>query len=131
MVNKAVTILLNLPLLRQRNSRTFPASRRTQKIRRGFSLHVTSGAEGNRNMQTITRTDGKVFSHDPTLRGYQLLYRQDQVNHCPSCGRTHWYVGRVSAECAFCATALPLVEAVTGAGTHRSAHRPAFFADAA
>ena len=28
----------------------------------------------------------------------------------PGCGRTHWIIGRISAECAFCATALPLAE---------------------
>jgi hypothetical protein len=38
------------------------------------------------------------------------------VNHCPGCGRTHWIIGRVSAECAFCATALPLAEASRQAG---------------
>jgi hypothetical protein len=36
------------------------------------------------------------------------LYHQDTVNHCPACGRTHWHIGRSTAECAFCATALPL-----------------------
>ena len=41
-------------------------------------------------------------------RGYVPLYREDEVNRCPGCGRTHWYVGRISAECAFCGTALPL-----------------------
>ena len=40
------------------------------------------------------------------MRG--LFYREDAVNHCPGCGRTHWHVGRTMAECAFCATALPL-----------------------
>lgn len=82
-------------------------------------------------MKAIIRTDGEVFPHDPSRRGYQILYRRDQVNHCPSCGRSHWYVGRVSAECAFCSTALPLIEAVTGMGSHRRGLRPAFFADAA
>jgi hypothetical protein len=33
------------------------------------------------------------------------------VNHCPGCGRIQWLIGRVSAECAFCGTALPLAEA--------------------
>jgi hypothetical protein len=33
------------------------------------------------------------------------------VNHCPGCGRSHWIIGRLSAECAFCSTALPLTEA--------------------
>ena len=44
-------------------------------------------------------------------RGYHAVYREHEVNHCPGCGRTHWLIGRVSAECAFCATALPLAEA--------------------
>lgn len=43
----------------------------------------------------------------PRPRGYAILYRPGQVNHCPGCGRSHWWVGRASAECAFCATALP------------------------
>ncbi len=45
---------------------------------------------------------------DLTKRGYHAVYRENQVNHCPGCGRTHWYVGRTLAECGFCATALPL-----------------------
>ena len=47
----------------------------------------------------------------PYERGYHVVYREHEVNHCPGCGRTHWIIGRVSAECAFCATALPLAEA--------------------
>ena len=80
-------------------------------------------------MKSATRTHTDAI--DLSARGYQVLYRRDQVNHCPSCGRTHWYVGRVSAECAFCSTALPLIEAVTGMGTHRSVGRPIILADAA
>ena len=64
------------------------------------------------------------------MRGYQFLYHRGAVNHCPGCGRTHWYVGRVSAECGFCETAVPLAEAVTGAGSH-SRNRRDTFADAA
>jgi hypothetical protein len=41
-------------------------------------------------------------------RGYRLVYRAGEVNHCPGCGRSQWYVGRLTAECAFCATAIPL-----------------------
>jgi hypothetical protein len=47
----------------------------------------------------------------PYERGYHAVYREHEVNHCPGCGRTHWLIGRVSAECAFCETALPLAEA--------------------
>ena len=50
-------------------------------------------------------TFGQQF--DPAKRGYHAVYRENQVNHCPGCGRTHWYVGRTLAECGFCATALP------------------------
>lgn len=46
--------------------------------------------------------------HDPAFRGYVVVYRANEVNHCPGCGRTQWYVGRLTAECAFCGTALAL-----------------------
>jgi hypothetical protein len=41
-------------------------------------------------------------------RGFTPLYHQDTVNHCPACGHKHWHIGRATAECAFCETALPL-----------------------
>jgi hypothetical protein len=50
---------------------------------------------------------------NPSARGYHAVYRDGEINHCPGCGRTHWLIGRVSAECAFCSTALPLKEALT------------------
>ena len=56
---------------------------------------------------------------EPAGRGYHVVYREHEVNHCPGCGRTHWLIGRMSAECAFCATALPLAEA-----SMRSHNRP-------
>lgn len=49
--------------------------------------------------------------HDPKGRGYHAVYREQEVNHCPGCGRVQWIVGRFSAECAYCSTALPLAEA--------------------
>ena len=82
-------------------------------------------------MKSNIRTEPEALAHNPAARGYQVLYRRDEVNHCPSCGRTHWYVGRVSAECAFCSTALPLIEAVTGNGSHRPRIRHGAFANAA
>jgi len=45
------------------------------------------------------------------LTGYRVAYRTEQQNYCPGCGGSHWVVGRLTAECAFCATALPLVAA--------------------
>ena len=50
-------------------------------------------------------------SIDPTRRGYAVGYHPGSDNFCPGCGRSHWYVGRQSAECAFCGTALALVGA--------------------
>ena len=54
----------------------------------------------------ITRT-----AFNPSARGYHAVYHDGEINHCPGCGRTHWLIGRMSAECAFCSTALPLREA--------------------
>ncbi len=59
-------------------------------------------------MLTMIQLEGERFAHNPALRGYSVVYREDQVNHCPGCGRSHWHIGRVTAECGFCATALPL-----------------------
>jgi hypothetical protein len=41
--------------------------------------------------------------------GYRIGYRANEANHCPGCGQSHWIVGRLTAECAHCATALPLI----------------------
>jgi hypothetical protein len=46
------------------------------------------------------------------MTGYRITYRPDHINHCPGCGRSHWYVGRITAECGFCGTAIPLQDAV-------------------
>lgn len=81
----------------------------------------------------MIRKADEAFPHDPSARGYHVVYRMDEVNHCPGCGRSHWYVGRLSAECGFCATALPLADAgMVGVGMmHRPRSRPLEFADAA
>jgi hypothetical protein len=56
--------------------------------------------------------------------GYRIHYRHDEVNHCPGCGQTQWIVGRLTAECAFCATALPVRAAgMTGIGLFRAEAR--------
>ena len=62
------------------------------------------------------------------MRGYHICYRDGEANHCPGCGRTHWYIGRVMAECAFCATALPLENAAMIAGGQivRTIRRPMY-----
>ncbi|MFN3724869.1 MAG: PilZ domain-containing protein [Allosphingosinicella sp.] len=57
-------------------------------------------------------------------RGYQVLFRPNESNRCPGCGNAQWYVGRVSAECFFCGTALPLADAKWGGDglSHRFPH---------
>ncbi|RIX29344.1 hypothetical protein D3M59_08605 [Sphingomonas edaphi] len=52
----------------------------------------------------------EAIPFNPAARGYHAVYRENEVNHCPGCGRTHWIIGRTLAECGFCATALPLSE---------------------
>lgn len=59
----------------------------------------------------LTAIEARRDPFDPNRRGYHAVYRENEVNHCPGCGRTHWFLGRLSAECAFCETALPLQEA--------------------
>jgi len=45
----------------------------------------------------------------PGQRGYRPTYQSGCA--CPGCARSNWIVGRVSAECAYCRTALPLAPA--------------------
>ena len=67
---------------------------------------------------------GRFKPADPRQRGFHVLYRRDEVNHCPACGRTQWIVGRLSAECGFCGTAMVLADTgMTGTGL---LHRPHF-----
>jgi hypothetical protein len=54
------------------------------------------------------------FAAGLARRGHHIVYRANSSNHCPGCGRSHWYIGRISAECGFCGTAVPLAEAGRG-----------------
>lgn len=38
-------------------------------------------------------------------------YVADRSNVCPACSHSNWWVGRYSAECGFCGTALPIAGA--------------------
>lgn len=53
-------------------------------------------------------------------RGHHVVYRAEETNRCPGCGRAQWHVGRQTAECAFCGTAIALAEA-KWVGSARSA----------
>ena len=54
---------------------------------------------------------GKSFAKQTPARGFMPLYYAGESNHCPGCGGMHWHIGRVSAECARCETALPIAMA--------------------
>jgi uncharacterized protein (DUF983 family) len=71
-------------------------------------------------LRSIEGNPGKSFN--PAIRGFGLLYHAGETNRCPGCGRAHWIVGRLSAECAYCGTALALAEtAMLGTGLFRRA----------
>jgi len=59
------------------------------------------------------------FAASLAKRGHHIVYRANSLNHCPGCGRSQWYIGRVSAECGFCGTAVPLAEAAWQEATPR------------
>ena len=57
------------------------------------------------------------FGLDLSARGHHVVYRANESNRCPGCGRAQWYIGRITAECGFCGTAVALAEAKwSGAG---------------
>ena len=85
--------------------------------------------EKGSNMLSLVAKAGRTAAYDPSKRGLHILYHANEVNHCPGCGRSHWLVGRLSAECGFCGTALALAETgMTGTGLFQ---RPAFRFDEA
>ena len=61
------------------------------------------------NVLVYERTSAS-FAAGLAKRGHHIVYRANEANHCPGCGRSQWYIGRVSAECGFCGTAVPLAE---------------------
>ena len=67
-------------------------------------------------MSAMVLRQHESFAHDPARRGYHVVYRQHETNHCPGCGRSQWWLGRSSAECAICATALPFATVAFAGG---------------
>ena len=61
------------------------------------------------NVLLYERASGS-FAAALAKRGHHIVYRANETNHCPGCGRSQWYIGRVSAECGFCGTAVALAE---------------------
>src|SRR3954452_16489694 len=60
---------------------------------------------------TIFSRDRRDFGAELVGRGHHVVYRAQETNRCPGCGRAQWHVGRATAECDFCETAIPLAEA--------------------
>jgi len=61
------------------------------------------------NVQVYERASPS-FAAGLAKRGHHIVYRAESSNHCPGCGRSNWHIGRVTAECGFCGTAVPLAE---------------------
>ena len=84
---------------------------------------VLQAKQNIRAQSMIHPTQGRHF--DPAARGYHAVYRENAANHCPGCGRSHWLIGRLLAECGFCGTALPLSESYArGTSTTFHSHGP-------
>ena len=82
-------------------------------------------------LTAIIHRPGESFAHCPAIRGYAVVYRENEVNFCPGCGRSQWYIGRLLAECAYCGTAVPLADAhMQGGGFshHRGSYDPVLLA---
>jgi hypothetical protein len=79
----------------------FAASVSTRPRNKRRFIAVVQAISGRRRMYD--------FGIRNALSGYRVAYRQQEQNHCPGCGKSHWMIGRLTAECAFCGVALPLV----------------------
>ncbi|MCA1748685.1 MAG: hypothetical protein LC634_03855 [Sphingomonadales bacterium] len=72
---------------------------------------------------------GQSKSFGAAPRGYNILYRLHEKNRCPGCGQSQWIVGRQSAECAFCATAIAIADGhAGGSGLFRTRGKTDVFA---
>ncbi|PXW75937.1 hypothetical protein C7451_106101 [Blastomonas natatoria] len=60
--------------------------------------------------EPLKASSSHAFARQVSNRGFQPLYHAGEPNRCPGCGGQHWHVGRMSAECATCATAIPLAD---------------------
>lgn len=83
---------------------------------------------------SIYSRDQRTLGADLAGRGHHVVYRAEETNRCPGCGRAQWHVGRQTAECAFCGTAIALAEAkwvgpAKSAGANRRRHERVPVAD--
>jgi hypothetical protein len=69
------------------------------------ALHLVPPAE--QPAQEPAQEPEKLLPHlEP--RGYRIAYQGAQTQ-CPSCHRSNWWVGKGSAQCAFCETVVPFL----------------------
>lgn len=75
---------------------------------------------------SVMEARGGNLAPPAAQRGHHIVYRDHEINLCPGCGRSHWHVGRMMAECAFCAMALPLEGGamISGSQIVRTVRRP-------
>lgn len=50
----------------------------------------------------------KSYGPDHSGMSWHAVFRPGRENLCPGCARSNWAVGRITAECGFCKTVLPI-----------------------
>lgn len=60
-------------------------------------------------LQLVDRT-ATPAPNRPAVRAFAPSYRSGEANRCPGCGHSNWWVGRTTAECAVCHTAVPIAK---------------------
>lgn len=62
------------------------------------------------------------MSRIPVTRGFNLVYRPNEINRCPACAGAQWHIGRVTAECSYCHFPLAIHSSANGIGAIRHVH---------
>jgi hypothetical protein len=76
-----------------------------------MSASARQGGGSSMGAVSIYSRDMRTLGVELAGRGHHVVYRAEETNRCPGCGRAQWHVGRQTAECAFCGTAIALAEA--------------------
>lgn len=67
-----------------------------------------SNERGSGKMGQDDRKNTGFSGQSAMLKNSVESYHLHDRNPCPNCAGLHWYIGRSTAECAYCGTALPL-----------------------
>lgn len=76
---------------------------------RGYRVEGDGQVVAGTEIMRRADIDAGVAEGEANARPMILRYH-GPGDHCPGCGRCHWLIGRQTAECAFCSTALPLAD---------------------